>query len=143
MARLTTYSPNEVVLVVGTTLLTGLANDGFIKITNEAEDWTDEVGRDAEVTRSRILDNRATIEVVLTRSSLSNNVLDELRQEKDERSGPRGVRRIKVQDLNADALYEGDGFVMGPPEVTYGAKAENRTWKIRVAELRRVDKGAP
>ncbi len=138
------YNPDEVVLTVGPVILTsGFAEDTFIEIEQDTDDTEDVVGVDGEVTVSRTNDRRATATFTLMQTSDGNDGLSALSNLTRNAPGMVGaINAFIVKDLNGRALYTAqNSWVSAPPPVTYGRKATERAWKVRIANHVRTDGG--
>jgi hypothetical protein len=138
------YNPDEVVMTIGPVILdSGFGEDTFIEIEQDTDDTEDVVGVDGEVTVSRTNDRRATVTFTLMQTSAGNDGLSTLSNLVRNAPGMTGgIGPFLIKDLNGRALYTGqNSWVMAPPSITYGRKATERPWKIRVANLVRVDGG--
>jgi hypothetical protein len=138
------YNADEVVVTLGPAIIdSGFGEDTFVEIAQATDDTEDAVGVDGEVTVSRTNDRRADVTFTLMQTSDHNDTLSVLSNLARNAPGMTGaIQPFVIKDLNGRALYTGqNAWVAAPPPVTYGRKATERAWKIRVANLVRVDGG--
>ena len=84
------YDADQVKLTVaGFAIESGFADGEFLRVEQEADDFTDVAGTDGEVTRSKTNDRRATITVLLMQTSSGNQALSALSNV--DREAPNGA----------------------------------------------------
>lgn len=137
------YDANEVSIVIaGIPIDSGFADGEFIRIEQDSDDFTDVVGTDGEVTRSKTNDRRATVTLLLMQSSGGNAVLSALNLLDKKAGGGAGVGPFMVRDKQGTSLYSASKcWIAKPPNVSFGKEAGPREWKIRVAAIERLDGG--
>jgi hypothetical protein len=137
------YDPNEVSIVVcGIPITGGFAEDTFIEISQDSNDFDDVVGADGDVTRSKTNDRRATITLTLMQSSEANALLSALSNIDRKQSNGAGVGPLMIKDNQGTALFAGEkSWIAKPPDAAFAKKAGPRAWTIRVADLERFDGG--
>jgi len=135
------YDANEILMIIAGIPVTSGYDDGeFCRIEQETEDFTDKVGTDGEVTRSRTNDKRATCSVILMQSSLGNALLSALNNIDRLAGNGAGVGPFLVQDLQGTALYAAaECWISKPPDVSFDREPTAREWTIRIASLERFD----
>lgn len=138
-----TYDADQVNLsIAGFPIESGFADGEFIRIEQEADDFTDVVGTDGEVARSKSNDRRATITVILMQTSSGNQALSALSNLDRITPNGAGIAPLLIEDGNGDALYTASSaWVMKPPDVSFDREATSREWTIRVGDLVRNDAG--
>jgi len=138
-----TYDADQVVLVVGGfTIDSGFADGEFLRIEQESDDFTDVVGTDGEVARSKTNDRRATISVLLMQTASGNQALSALSNLDRLTPNGAGIAPLLIQDGNGDTLYEAAScWVQKPPDASFDRAATTREWTLRVADLIRNDAG--
>jgi hypothetical protein len=143
MAGTKSYSASEVTIYLSGVLVRGGFADGeFLRIEQEADDWTDVIGTDGEVTRSKTNDRRATATILLMQSSDDNDLLSQLSNLDRNTPGGAGVGSFLVRDQNGRAKYNAAAcWISKPPDVSFGREAAAREWTIRIARLERFDGG--
>jgi hypothetical protein len=131
------YDSNQVkISIVGIPITGGFADGEFLRLERETEAFTDVVGTDGEVTRSKTNDNRATVTILLMQTSSDNQLLSALHNTDKSQNGGAGVGRFLVEDLNGQTLHEGPNcWIMTDPDASYDREATAREWQIRVANL--------
>ncbi len=140
-----TWMPDEIAISLGPVILnSGFAEDEFIRIEQETDDTEDVVGVDGEVVVSRTNDRRATLTVILMHTSDGNDGLTTLLGLTRTAPGMAGaIQPLLIKDLNGRAVYTAqNAWVAAGPPVSYARKATPREWKIRIANLVRVDGGS-
>lgn len=143
MAGTKAYSGSDVsVYVNGILIRGGLADGEFLRIEQDTDDFTDVVGTDGEVTRSKSNDRRATATLILMQSSDDNDLLSQLSNLDRNSPGGAGVGSFQVRDQSGRARYNAAAcWISKPPSVSFGREAAPREWTIRIAKLERVDGG--
>lgn len=137
------YDANEVTIQIGTILVdSGYADGEFLRIEQEEDDFTDEVGTDGEVTRSKTNDRRATITVLVMQTSSSMQALSALSFLDKNTPNGAGIVPIMIRDRNGASIYTAQqGWIQRAPDVSFDRAATPREWVIRVGDLVRVDAG--
>ena len=116
--------------------LDGWADGDFMNIENESDSFTDVVGTDGEVTRMRVLDERATVTFTTQQSSPVNDTLSALlRLDKLAMNGA-GVGAFSMRDLNGTSSYFAEhAWIAKRPAAGFGREVKMREWKIRCADM--------
>lgn len=140
--RFHTYDGDQVTISYGGKLLSGLADGEAVRIEQESDDFSDVVGTDGDVTRSKTNDHRATITVMLMQTSRSNDVLSAFAEEDLDNPDGAGVRALTIKDLSGDASYKArKAWIQRRPDVSFDREATSREWVFRCTEIKREDKG--
>lgn len=130
------YDSNEVQVAFAGVPVQGYADGDFLTISHETDAFSDVVGTDGEVSRSKTNDRRATVEIILMSTSPTNDLFSAIYLADIKSPGGAGVGALLVTDLNGTSLYTaGNAWIMKAPDVTYGREANERTWTIRVDKL--------
>ena len=131
------YDSNEVLVsVAGIPITGGFADGEFVRIERETEAFTDMVGTDGEVTRSKTNDNRATVTILLMQTAAANGLLSTLHNTDKRASGGAGVGPLLIEDLNGLTLHSSaQCWIQTSPNVSYDREATAREWTIRCANL--------
>ena len=120
----------------------GYADDEFLTIDQDSNDFDDVVGTDGEVTRNKTNDGRATITIKLMQSSSSNALLSVLRNLDVAAPNGAGVGPLLVRDRQGTSLYTASKcWISKPPKVSFAKGAQSREWTLRCADLKRLDGG--
>lgn len=136
------YDPNEVSASFAGIPIQGWGEDTMIEITMESDGFSDVVGVDGEVSRSKSSDRRATVKFTLMQTSDTNDLLDGIANLDANTPGGAGVGALSIRDGSGRAVYEGpQSWISRAPDVTFGSTAGDRVWTIRAARLVREDKG--
>jgi hypothetical protein len=137
------YDADQVSIIVGGILIdSGFADGEFLRIEQEGDDFTDLVGTDGQVVRSKSNDRRATATVLLSQTSEGNQALSALSNL--DRSTPNGAGIVPflVRDRQGASIYTSEEcWIMKPPDVSFDREATVREWTIRLANLVRNDAG--
>jgi len=113
-------------------ILVDFAEDSFVTIAWDTESFTDKVGADGFVVRSRQSDNRATITIRLSQRSPSNAIL--FAAHKADRATGRGVGPYIIKDLGGQTLITAPNtWVQKRPDVEFGKDAGEMEWVLRTS----------
>lgn len=130
------YDANQVQVSFSGVPCDGFADGDFLTITKEADAFTSVVGSDGNVARSKSNDRRATVEIRLLQTSLTNDLLSAIHKADLEANGGAGIGAFLVADLNGTSLYAaGNAWIKRSPDVTYGREAQERVWTLEVDVL--------
>lgn len=137
------YDANEVTIsIAGIPIDSGYDEGEFLRIEAEAQDFTDKVGTDGEVVRSKTNDRRATITIILMQSSDGNALLSALNNIDRLAGNGAGVGPLMVRDLQGTSLYAAaECWIAKPPDVSFDREPTAREWMLRCANLERFDGG--
>jgi len=137
------YDADQVsLIIVNIPIDSGYADGEFVRIEQDTDDFGDMVGTDGEVTRYKTNDRRATVTVILAQSSSGNAVLSALNNLDRSQPGGAGIGTLLIRDKQGTAIYTADKcWIAKPPDVSFAREPGPREWKIRVANLRRLDGG--
>ncbi len=137
------YDADQVKLTIaGFSIESGFADGEFLRVEQEADDFTDVAGTDGEVTRSKTNDRRATITVLLMQTSSGNQALSALSNVDREAPNGAGITPILIADKNGDTLYAASScWIQKPPDAAFDREATSREWTLRVGDLKRFDAG--
>jgi hypothetical protein len=137
------YDADQVSLVIAENLIeSGYADGEFVRIEQESDDFTDYVGTDGEVTRSKTNDRRATITVILAQTSAGNSLLSSMSNLDRNAPNGAGVGSFLLRDRQGNTVYSAEHcWVAKPPNATFDRAATTREWKLRCDKLERFDGG--
>lgn len=137
------YDADQIhISIAGFPIDAGFADGEFLRIEQETDDFTDVVGTDGEVTRSKTNDRRATATILVMQTSVANQKLSALSNLDRLAPNGAGIAPFLVTDANGDTLYEAaSAWVMRPPNASFDRTATTREWAIRLADLIRFDSG--
>jgi hypothetical protein len=136
------YDPDQVSVSLGGIPITGWADGEFVTIERESDAFSDVVGTDGEVTRSKTNDDRATIVFKLMQSSSSNILLSALYNLDKNTPAGAGVGPLMVRDAQGTSLYVAEkAWISRAPSVSFDRTATSREWTIRCAKLVEVHGG--
>jgi hypothetical protein len=128
------YHPQKVSCSLGGLLIaSGWAEDEFITLEWEADAVTDVVGVDGEVSASVSNDARSTLTLKLMHTSDENQKLEQLYNLRKRGGGSVGVFPVLLRDNETgETVSSPDAYLMRPPDISYGAQASAREWKVRL-----------
>ncbi len=136
------YDPENVDVIYAGVPLSGFAEDTFVTIEAEADDWFEVDGVDGDLTRSKNMAQKYKVTFHLLSSSKSNAHLSALRALDVSETGGAGVSPIMIRDRNGTSLFVADkAWIMKPPTATYGKQASAREWTVRVKGAQFFDGG--
>jgi len=127
-----TYSADRVVIAAEGVPLTGMGEDGFIKVSPRTNRFESTVGADGGVVRSKSLDRRVDIEITLLASSPSNAHLQAL-FDTDSETGTMPFP-LQVEDLGGRMVFSvAIAWVVAQPPGEFGKTEGSITWKLEGA----------
>ena len=131
------YDSDRVQVSFGGVPITGGWTDGdFLAITANEDAFTAVVGTSGEVSRSKTLNRSATIEINLMSTSPFNDIFSGIYIGDINAHGGAGVGEFHVVDLNGTSIhFAGNAWIRRPPDTTYGAEANIRTWTLECDRL--------
>lgn len=136
------YDPKEITVTLAGILIGGYADGAFVRIEQESDDFSDVVGTDGEVSRSKTSDRRATVTFALMQTSSSNALLSALNNLDKASPNGAGVGALIIRDRQGTSLYRAaHAWVQKPPDVAFDREPTSREWTIRCASLERLDGG--
>lgn len=134
MAAIKTYAPDKVSVVFGGAIMSGYAEDSFVKVEVATEAFTKHVGADGEVSRTRNTDKSGTITLKLKQTSDSNDVLSAFYNA--DITTLQGYLPVIVKDNVGRTLAAGSSsWIQKLPEAEFGKEIGDREWVIEVADL--------
>jgi hypothetical protein len=134
MAPLKTYNGSEVSVIIGTRPIKSLAESDAVKVERDTATFTDTVGIDGSVTRSKSSDRRGKITVKVQQTSTDNDYLSACALI-DEKSAA-GVMPIMIRDQNGTTLvFAEQAWIEKPADISFGKEAGEREWVFRCAKL--------
>ncbi len=136
MAQFYTYDADQVTIALGPILAEGFQDGEMVTIDPGAEVFTDVVGTDGQVTRSKTLNRTATVTVKLMQSSSTNDLFSTLLTTDQNAPNGAGVVPLYIRDRNGRSLHTAaQAWISAWPSVSYDRGAVMREWVIRVARL--------
>jgi hypothetical protein len=137
----TTYDFDALTVALGAIIVDGFQDGEGVSIET-GETFTDKVGIDGKVTRSKKFDRTATVTIKLMQSSASNDLLSELHILDRDAPNGAGVVPLVIRDSSGRSVYKADqAWVAQAPAVSFDQEAGAREWVIRCAKLVRIDGG--
>ena len=114
----------------------GYADGEWLRIQRDGPAFTDVVGTDGEVTRSKTNDDRATVTLRLMSSSATNALLSALHNSDKNTPGGVGVGAFLLRDRQGTTLISAEkAWIAKAPDTSEDRTATVREWVIRVAKL--------
>jgi hypothetical protein len=136
------YDPDQVVIYFAGVLVQGFADGEFITTEQLADAFTDVVGSDGEVARSKSNDRRATVTIKLLQSSASNALLSAVHKSDLNTPNGAGVGTFLMQDLQGGTIVKSDqAWIVKYPDGSMDRSAKSREWQIRLATVDRAEGG--
>ncbi len=136
MAQFYTYDFDQVTIAIGPILAEGFQDGEGVTIEPGAEVFTDVVGTDGQVTRSKTLNRTGTVTVKLMQSSATNDLFSSLLLTDQNAPNGAGVIPVYIRDRNGRSLHTAhQAWISAWPQVTYDRGATVREWVIRCARL--------
>ena len=138
------YDSNEVSLIVCSIPIDGgWAEDDFVTVEQDSDDYTDVVTVDGDVVVSKTNDLRATVTVRLIQTAKANTALAALREIGFRGTNGAGMGIFKLTDNNGTLRHVAEkSWIAKAPTIVYGKAAKGLEWKIRVGSLKRFDGGS-
>ena len=133
MSSVTTYNPQEVIVIFGGFPLSGFAKDGIIEVKPSGEGTKKYVGCDGEVGRS--IDPDATLEVKLelAQTSASNDYLTDCY--KADQDAGSGMKELIIKDLSGTTLiHASQAWVANLPQAKDGKEIEKFEWTLETGQ---------
>lgn len=134
MARISTYSPKDVIILLGGFYeITGYAEDTFIGISKDTKPFDAMKSMDGEQARIYRKDEGYTVEITLAQSSVSNNVLSAIHN--IDVATQMGKMPLLIKDTKGSTtFFAGTAWIERIPDVTFGSSLGTRTWTFGTSE---------
>lgn len=130
------YDPKAVTIVVGTLPVSGFADGTFLRIEQNADAFSLQVGSDGEACRTRSNDNSATITLTLMQSSLANDLLSDLHALDKSLPAGAGCVPLQVKDLSGRSMFIAQQcWIKKAPAAEFGREAGPREWTLETDSL--------
>lgn len=124
-----TYNPKEVIVTLGTHIVTGYADDSFVTIDPNGDGVTKKVGCDGEIVRSISPDDTFIIKLSVLQTSDTNAFLQQ-KLALDRKTGD-GMFPVLVKDLKGGMVFSTDAaWPIKAASRGFGKEAGNREWEI-------------
>lgn len=121
-----TYSPKDVVFIVGGYALTGW---GSIRVSRNSQTYTQVRGIRGKNTRYRNTDTSATITVSILQTEEANDILSDI-VDIDRQFGTGRIALTIKDSSGTSVISSSEAFIAGYPEVVYSGGFEYRNWTI-------------
>lgn len=135
------YTSNQIVATfAGIPIQSGRSGEGdFIKIERVNPAFSEKVGADGEVARSRSNDKRTKVTVTLMQTSDTNALFSAIFALDENAPGGAGVGAFEVQDLGGTSLhFAAEAWIVKPADATYAAEVGTRVWEFMCAAMNQV-----
>lgn len=114
----------------------GFADGEFIRVEQETDAFTDKVGTDGEVSRSKTNDNRATVTLLLMSTSSGNALLSALHRADKLAPNGAGVGVLAIKDLQGSTLHLAPrAWITKMPDASYDRESTTREWVFRTDNM--------
>lgn len=140
------YSADQVALTIaGRIIESGFAEDEFITIEPNADDFTDVAGADGEVARARTNDRRATVKLKLLQTSDGNTLLSQLRALALATPNGADVGVLEVVDRSSGRtiIHADKSWIQKPPSPSRARGVKENEWTLRCAHANWDFGGSP
>ena len=136
------YDADQVLVYFNGVRLQGFADGEFFTVEQMADGFTDVVGTDGEVTRSKSNDRRAKVVAKLMQSSLANAAMSALHSKDLNAPNGAGVGTFLMQDLSGATICQASAaWIVKYPDGSMDRGAKGRDWEIRLANANRLEGG--
>jgi hypothetical protein len=135
------YDPDQVLVYFAGQLIQGFADGEYITVEMLSDAFSDVVGTDGEVARSKGNDRRATVTIKLLQTSASNLFLSSVHINDLNTPAGAGVGTFLMQDLQGGTFVQSEGWIVKFPDNSMDRTATAREWQIRLARADRVEGG--
>ena len=136
------YDPKEVTVSFAGIVAEGYADGEFVTVEGLSDDFSDVVGTDGEVSRSKTSDRRATVTIKLMQTSATNVLFSAISNRDRESPNGAGVGALVIRDRQGTSIYESaEAWIVKPPNAAFDRTPTAREWAIRCANLKRTDGG--
>jgi hypothetical protein len=125
------YDPKKVTVVIGGHVLSGFADDEFIRVTFP-DAGSKVVGADGEVTFNRSADETAELTIRLKQSSPSNDVLSTLVRVSRATNIP--ISPVLIKGNGSTLVASPHAWLIGKPEVVLGKEVKDYEWRFALAD---------
>ena len=124
-----TYNCREVIVTLGSHIVSGYAEDSFVTVEEVGEGTSAVCGCDGVHSRSTDPDRSVNVKIALNQTSSSNKYLNNLLRL--DRDTGEGVVPLMITDLRGGVLIHADqAYVKKRPSTVYGKGTQNREWEL-------------
>lgn len=132
MNNVYTFDPAQFITIVGGVPMQGFADGEFVNFSRKTDTFSESTGVDGDTTRVKSNDKTGILNIVLSMSSPSNDVLSILHN-LDERTN-KGVVPVVIKDMNGTTtVFSGKGWIRKPSDLSGSKDVTTRTWTIVMA----------
>lgn len=131
---LASYSPEDVtVAIAGVTSISGFADGTFIRITKDIPTYKSHVSADGQVSRQFQAGGLYTVNLILSSTSASNQVLSYLARA-DELTQMGKFPIIIKDQLGSSLFFSTTSWIETMPDTSFSTKIEEREWTIKCTQ---------
>jgi hypothetical protein len=136
MSSTTVYTPDAVTASIAGINIEGAADGEWLSLKMVSDQYSDVIGTQGDVARSRSNDYRADVEVTLLQTSPTNDLLSALAEADRNSLNGAGVGSFQIKDNSGRSLYyAAEAWIMKLPDVSFDRTVKERKWTIRCARL--------
>lgn len=129
------YDPDQVQILFNLVPLSGFAEEKMADIEEDGKLFELVQGVDGHTTRSKNLKRSCLLTIHLMASSQLNAALSAIVQQDLLTAGGAGVGPVLIRDGNGTSIFtSAAAWIEERPKKSYGTKAEENEWKIRVVD---------
>ena len=127
--KIKTYNPKEVIVTLGSHIVTGYADDSFVSVEPNGDGVTKKVGCDGEIVRSVSPDDTYNVKLSVLQTSPTNSFLQN-RFNQDIQTG-EGMFPLMIHDLKGGLLFSTDSaWPVRSAARGFGRESANREWDL-------------
>lgn len=137
------YAADEVEVIFGPIPLNkGTADGEFLRIEQNEDAFTTQVGTDGETTRSKTNNRSCRMTVTLMQTSDTNDLLSATHELDKNAPGGPGILPFIVKDMSGRTLHMAEtAWIVRAPTASFGREAGPREWIFETNFLARLDGG--
>lgn len=128
------YSPAAVSIIVGGSIIGGLADGTGVTVSRDNPMWTLTMGMQGFGTRVKSSDYSGKVVLTLQQSSPSNDTLQAF-MDLDENTG-KGIVPVFIKDNSGRTLVVAlTAWIIQPPQIEFAKELTNREWTLQTDNL--------
>lgn len=129
-----TYSPKDVLVIVGIVPITGFADGSFIDVEYNEEAFKPFSGSDGEHARTKNANESGKITIKLSQTSACNDILSTIHNV-DKATG-NGIVPIVIKDnYGTSTMFAAECYIEKAPKLSFGKEIEAREWVFYAAKI--------
>ena len=139
---LSTYVPEDILVIVGGAIIDGYADGTFINVERDEDTFSKKTGANGRTTRTKSSNKSGSITLTLQQTSPSNDVLSAFHAIDEQTAN--GVIPVLIKDKRGTSLYSSPAaWVKKPAAASFAKESENREWTLDCADLEGFTGGNP